>query len=115
MRPRDLWFPLVAPPLAFGADGAFGWWAGAQICRSMSIGSVRVLVGGVTLAMLIVSLAGLATGVRSYRQASAAAHAAADRVEFMALGGVLVSSSFVVGLIWFWLNAVFVTVCGGMR
>jgi hypothetical protein len=115
MSSTRLWFPLVAPPLAFGAEGAFGWWAGAKICTSLSIGSVRALIGVVTIAMLVVALVGLSTGVNSYRAVSATHHAAADRVEFMAFAGVLVSTSFVVGLIWFGLNAVFINVCGGMR
>ena len=115
MTARRLWFPLVAPPFAFGAAGAFGWWIGAGICTSYSIASVRILVAIVSIAMLGVSVAALSTGLSSYREARLARYAVADRVEFMALGGVLVSASFVVGLIWFALNAVFINGCGGMR
>jgi hypothetical protein len=115
MTAGRLWFPLLAPPLAFAAEGAFGWWIGAGICTSYSIGSVRILVAIVSIATLIVASAGLSTGIQSYRAASATHHAAGDRVEFMALGGVFVSSAFLVGLIWFGLNAVFINSCGGMR
>jgi hypothetical protein len=115
MTARRLWFPLVAPPLAFGVEGAFGWWAGAAICTSLSIGSARALVGIVSVAMLIVALVGLSMGIRGYRAASAASYAAVDRIEFLALGGVLVSTAFIVGLIWFGLNGIFIKGCGGMR
>jgi hypothetical protein len=115
MTASRLWFPLVAPPLAFGAEGAFGWWAGAQLCTSLSIRSARVLIGMVSVAMLAIAIVALWTGIRGYREASATRDAAGDRIEFMALGGVLVSVSFVVGLIWSALNGVFVTGCGGMR
>ncbi len=115
MTARRLWFPLVAPPLAFGVEGAFGWWIGAGICTSYSIASVRAVVAIISIVMLAVVVAGLSTGVSSYREARVTRYAVADRVEFMALGGVLVSASFIVGLIWFGLNALFIDVCGGMR
>ncbi len=109
-----LWFPLVAPALAFGAEGAFGWWIGARICEHMSIASGRVVVAVVTLAMLAISAGALATALGSYRRANPGG-VAADRVQFMALGGVLVSTAFLVGLVWFGLNAAFVHQCGGAR
>jgi hypothetical protein len=112
---RRLWFSLLAPPAAFGAEGAFGWAVGSGVCTSVSIGTARTLVAVVSLVMLAIAAAALMTGIGSYREALVTRHAAADRVEFMALGGVLVSASFVVGVIWFGLNAVFLNVCGGMR
>jgi len=39
-----LWFPLVAPVLAFAIEGFFGWWAGARICAAASVGSGRAQV-----------------------------------------------------------------------
>ena len=109
-----LWFPLLAPMFAFGIEGAFGWWVGAWICESASIGAGRVWVAIVTVAMLVVTLSALTTAVGSYRRANPA-EVAGDRVQFMALGGVLVSTAFAVGLVWFGLNAVFLHQCGGMR
>jgi hypothetical protein len=115
MTARRLWFPLVAPPVAFGVVGFVGWWAGTQICTSLSIGAARLWVGIVSLAMLIVALGGLAMSIRSYRDAGATRRVAGDRVGFMLLGGVLVSTSLVVGLVWSALNALFITGCGRMR
>jgi hypothetical protein len=65
--------------------------------------------------MFAVACVGLIAGMQSWREASARRRAAADRVEFMALGGVLVSAAFVVGIGWAGLSAVFLDVCGGMR
>jgi hypothetical protein len=112
---RRLWFPLVAPAAAFGAAGAFGWWMGARICTASSVGAARSLVAVVTAAMIVVAGAALATGLDNYRRARAAAEAAGDRTEFMAMAGVFVSTSLLIGLVWFVLNPVFIDVCGGMR
>ncbi len=111
---RGLWFSLVAPALAFGAEGAFGWWIGNWMCASRSFATGQITVGVVTLAMLAVAVTGLMSGLSNYRSIHPA-QVAADRLEFMALGGVIVSASFVVGLIWFGLSAAFVHHCGGMR
>jgi hypothetical protein len=115
MTRTRLWFPLVAPPLAFGAEGAFGWWIGDRICTSLSIGSVRAIAGGVSVAMVVLAVAATVMGLGSYRAVSGHTDVAGDRVEFMALGGVLVSIVFLIGLIWFALNPLFIRGCGGMR
>ncbi len=112
---RRLWFSLLVPTAAFGIEGAFGWWIGDRICTSMPIGAVRLWVGAVTIATLVLTGWALWAGIGNYREATAAAEAYADRVQFMALGGVLVSASMLVGLIWFGFNAILVNVCGGMR
>jgi hypothetical protein len=109
-----LWFSLLAPAAAFGIEGAFGWWIGARICTSMPIDVGRAAVGAVTLVALAIAGAGLIAAIHSVREANANG-VASDRVEFMALGGVFVSTSFLVGVLWFGLNAAFITQCGGVR
>ena len=113
-RPRSLWFPLIAPVVAFGVEGAVGWWAGDWMCRSMSFAAGRAGIAVVTIAMLAVTVGGLMTAVANVHAANPE-RIAGDRVEFMALGGVFVSTAFAVGLVWFGLNAAFVRQCGGMR
>ncbi|HTK29674.1 MAG TPA: hypothetical protein VL309_08995 [Vicinamibacterales bacterium] len=110
-----LWIGLLAAPIAWTAQGLLGWFFGARVCGSMSIGSVRLIVGVIGLAALGVALGGLAVGLQNRRGAGAGRPPAADRVEFMALGGLLVSAAFVVAISWAALNAVLVDVCGGMR
>jgi hypothetical protein len=81
----------------------------------MSLTTVRALIGIVTLAMIAVAGAGLTFAVANYREAAAVADVEADRLTFMALGGVIVSGTFLVGLIWFGLSGLLITVCGGIR
>ena len=110
-----LWFPMIAPAAAWAAEGLFGWWAGAQICTSMSISGVRASVTIVSLVMLTVAVAALVMALSNWRESGARSHAESDRIEFISLGGVLVSSAFVVGIAWSGLSAAMLNVCGGMR
>jgi hypothetical protein len=115
IAPARLWFGLVAAPAAWAVDGLLGWFFGAQICTAMSIATVRIIVGVLGLAALAVAAAGLSVGVANWRVAAGEPRPAADRVEFMSLGGVLVSTAFVIGIFWAALNPLFIGVCGGMR
>lgn len=112
--PRGLWFSLIAPVVAFGVEGAVGWWAGDWMCRSTSFAAGRALIAIVTVLMLAIAVSGLMTAIGHVQTANRQG-IAGDRVEFMALGGVFVSTAFAVGLVWFGLNAAFVRQCGGMR
>jgi hypothetical protein len=108
-----LWFPLVAPAVAFSVAGLFGWAIGARVCTSISLGTARLLIGVMSLAMLGVSCLALLSGLDNFRQTPH--RHTEDRVEFMALGGVLVSASFVIGTLWFVLNPALLHGCGGVR
>jgi hypothetical protein len=114
-----LWFPLAAGPAAWTVQGLLGWWAGERICSAMSIGAVRGVTALTTLAALAVAMAGIVTALRTWQRSSPAAHPmhtdARDRVEFMALGGVLVSSAFAIGIVWAGLSSVFLNACGRVR
>lgn len=116
---RSLWFGLLAAPLAWTFQGLLGWWAGERICTDLSITGVRILVAIVSLLALIVALAGVAVAFRAWNAASSAPHVvhaeAWDRVEFMALGGLLVSSAFTLGIFWAGLPAVMLSACGHVR
>jgi hypothetical protein len=115
IAPHRLWFGLLGAPGAWATQHFLGWFFGARICAGMSIASVREILGGIGIAALVCAAAGLLVGVRNLETARAAERAQEDRVEFMSLGGVLVSTAFVVGIAWAGLNAVFINVCGGMR
>jgi hypothetical protein len=116
---RALWFGLLAAPTAWTIQGLLGWWAGERICGDMSIGGVRGLTAVVSMLALIVALAGVATAWRAWDGTSRAPHAihaeAWDRVEFMALGGLLVSSAFTLGIIWGALPSLMLSACGRVR
>lgn len=115
IEPRRLWFGLLAAPFAWSVQGLLGWFFGARICTQMSIGSVRTIVGLIGIVALAVAVGGLLVGIGNWRVAVREERVAEDRVEFMSLGGVLVSGAFVLGTFWGALNAVFINVCGGAR
>jgi hypothetical protein len=115
VSPARLWFALAAAPVAWIAEGLFGWFFGARICTAFSIPTVRLLIGGFSLVMLGTAVSGLVIGVRSWRAAREVPRPPADRVEFMAIGGVLVSAAFVVGIFWSGITAAVLDVCGWMR
>jgi len=116
---RSLWFGLVAAPLAWTVQGLLGWFFGERVCVSMAPASVRVTLAVISVAALLVAITGIGTGLRTWRRASDAPHPvhaeAWDRVEFMALGGVLVSSAFAIGIFWAGLSSAFLFTCGRVR
>jgi len=111
-----LWFGILAAPAAWIAQGALGWFFGYRICTSMSIASVRTTLGVISVLAIAVTVVGLITGWRNYRQSDGDVGVDAwDRVAFMSLAGVFVSAAFLVGAIWAGLTPVFLDSCGGMR
>jgi hypothetical protein len=111
-----LWFGILAAPAAWIAQGALGWFFGYRVCTSMSIASVRTTLSIISLLAIGMTLAGLITGWRNYRQFDGDIGVEAwDRVAFMSLAGVFVSAAFLVGSIWAGLTPVLLDSCGGMR
>lgn len=115
IAPRRLWFGLLAGPGAWAVQHFLGWFFGARICAGMSIAAVRTVLGGIGIAALVCAAAGLMVGMQNLQAVRAGERPQEGRVEFMSLGGVLVSTAFVVGIVWAGLNAIFINVCGGMR
>ena len=103
---RALWFGLLAAPAAWTIQGLLGWWAGERICGDLSIAGVR-------------GLTALGSMWRAWLTTTSAPHPihaeAWDRVEFMALGGFLVSSAFTLGIIWGALPSLMLSACGRAR
>jgi len=116
---RSLWFPLLAPPAAWSVHGLLGWFVGETTCGALTPVAVRLIVAGITVAALLVSVAAVGLGWRSWRAQSHEANpleaAAHDRLQFMALGGLLVSVMFTIGIGWAGLSAAFLSDCGRMR
>jgi len=111
-----LWFGILAAPVAWVAQGALGWFFGYRVCTSMSIAAVRTTLGVISVLAIAITVAGLMTGWRNWRQTDGDVGIEAwDRVAFMSLAGVFVSASFLVGSIWAGLTPVLLNSCGGMR
>ena len=117
--PLSLWFPLTGAPAAWAIQGLLGWWAGERVCSAMSIEAVRGFTVVVTLVALAVAVGGIVMASRMWQRSSSASGAmhtdATSRLEFMALGGVLVSSAFAIGIVWAGLSSVFLNACGRVR
>lgn len=113
---RTLWFPLWAPPAAWAIQEWLGWYFGQRVCNPMAASSVRWIVLSISIALLIVTVLGIRTSVSGLRAPHRAIHAAhRDRVDFMAFGGLLVSSIFAIAIVWAALAPVFLGNCGWMR
>lgn len=114
MSARGL-FGLFAGPAGWIAQGLIGWWLGAGICAYWSVGSVRAMLGGVGLAALVLSLAGLRSSLRAWRGRGALTASGNDPVVFLYFAGVFSSGAFAVGILWATLNALMITDCGAAR
>jgi hypothetical protein len=115
IHPPRLWFGLLGAPAAWIVQGLAGWFVGARICTQMSIGAVRIVGGAVGLAAVAVAGAGIVVGRDNWRRTTTRERPTADRIEFLTVGGLFVSVSFAVGILWALLNSVLLNVCGGMR
>ncbi len=124
----QLWFALWAGPLAWAAQGLLGWWIGGSACANgtpgtsvwhLSIGGLQVLVGVISVIAILIALAGLVIGYRSYQRSTPQPDLSdirgRGRVDFMAASGLLVSSIFVIATVWAGLTSVLVNPCGTMR
>jgi hypothetical protein len=116
---RGLWFALLAPPAAWAVQGLLGWFFGERTCGGMTPASVRWTLFAISLLAFLVALAGITRGWSRWRARTTARDVmvteAADRVEFMALGGFLVSSVFAVAIFWGGLSSAFLFDCGHIR
>jgi hypothetical protein len=117
--PRGAWFALLAGPAAWSLQGLFGWFFGARVCAALPLPGVRLVLGAASLIALAVAAGGALVGWRNFQQESGGTALlgadANERVEFMSLAGLLVSSAFVLGIFWAGLSAVLVNVCGYVR
>lgn len=116
---RVIWYALLAPPTAWALQEWLGWFFGARTCGSLAPASVRWTVLGISLGALVVGLVGMSRSWTIWRHVTTAegvlAADAQDRVEFMALGGFLVSTIFVIAIAWAALTPAFIGDCGWIR
>jgi hypothetical protein len=116
---NGLWYALLAPPCAWAIQELLGWFFGERTCGSMAPLSVRWVLLAISALALLVALAGMSRGWARWRGRANAADVmdteARDRIEFMALGGFLVSSIFAIAIVWAGLSTAFLSDCGRMR
>jgi hypothetical protein len=118
-RAASLWFGILVGPAAWMVQELLGWFFGERVCGAMSIAGVRTTLAVISVAALAAAVAGAMTGWRNLRRATAGGRPlqteGADRVEFMSMAGVLVSSVFALGIVWASLPAVMLNQCGHTR
>jgi hypothetical protein len=123
---RRLWVAIVASTLAFALTGALGWLIAGVACRDgsrdlgpLSPTGVRLLIGMIAAAGLFVTAYGASLGFREWRSRAPDGElqdvAGSDRQKFLALSALLVSSVFLLGIVWEGLPAVLVDVCEAIR
>ena len=106
------WYALLVPPAAWALQEWLGWYFGQRSCSSLEPPSVRLILLGVSMAALAAALVGVSRGWRA-RCETDPDHR--DRVDFMAFGGLLVSSIFAIAIVWGGLSTAFLADCGRMR
>jgi hypothetical protein len=117
--PTRLWAGVLLAPAAWIAQGSLGWYFGYQACVGLTVGGARVALVVLSLVTLAIALAGWWIAWSSWGLTVPERHLfdikARDRVEYMAAGGVLVSSIFALAIVWGGLSPLFLNECGGMR
>jgi hypothetical protein len=114
-----LWAGVLLAPAAWIAQGALGWYLGYEACTTFGVGPARVALMVLSTVALGMALVGGFIAWTNWGRVAETRHPAHvhawSRVEFMAAGGVLVSTMFVIGIGWATLSALMLDACGGMR
>lgn len=106
-----LWYGFTAAPAAWALEGVIGVIVSAQFCPANSpnwgiLGEngVRLALGLITIALLIVAVSGAIVAYGNWRALSGSrefAHAEGiGREAFMSVGGILLSVVFIIGILW---------------
>ena len=105
------WTPVVAPALAWSAQGLLGWWISGQACNNgtaawgpLSAGGVRALLIAVGAVALLVAVASTLSARGRTTSRTTGGTLAAIEVEeparFAAVAGMLVGIAFSLGITW---------------
>ena len=111
---RSLWYGLLVPPTAWAVQEWLGWFFGQRTCSALEPPSVRWILLGVSVAALAAALVGVGRGWQAGRPTVTDIDHS-DRVDFMAFGGLLVSSIFAIAIVWGGLSTAFISGCGWIR
>ena len=110
---------LAVPPVAWAAQGLFGWFVAGHVCRGAGAaapcfgpGAARLLVAAATLLALGATVATLVAARGRYR-ADGAAAVADERRRFVAFAALVTATALGVGLLWAGLPVLLLPFCGG--
>lgn len=121
-----LWLGLLLAPAAWLAGEQLGYYVTARSCETGPVGvplpspahpTATVLV--IEIAAAILAAVGLLIAARSWRATrsddGAGTSAASGRAHFMAFTGMIASSLFLLGIVWFGFPAIVVDACNQAR
>ena len=123
--PRRLWFGAVGAAVAWALQGLTCFLISTQACADgtghwgpLSPVAVQILIGVVSAGYLFIAVASAFVSYRNWRILSDRRLMEAEgygREEYMALVGIFVGATTVVGLIWSGIPPFFVSVCNTVR
>ncbi len=126
ISPRSLWFGTTAGAVAWALHGAACALISSEACVSgtgnwgaLSADGVRWLLAAITLGFLAIAIVGGLISFRNWLHLAEShdlVHAEGrGRVQFMALVGIFLSATFVIGIVWAGLPLIFLDVCTKAR
>ncbi len=122
ISPGWLWFGVVAAPIAWAVQGLFGWYFGGADCVNGSMaggGSLQVAETLISIGAAIVAIVGIVHGWRDWGRSGEPTRLEAangrTRTQYVAAAGALVSSIFLIAIIWAGIGGVIVNACGSAR
>lgn len=119
-HPARLWYAVGGAPAAWVLQSSIAWFITGRACADGSAsGTTRVLLLGVGLAALAAGGYAVLIALNAWRadtHSEDVLHAEGrGLIEYVAAAGFLVSSVFVLAIVWTALPAVMVDVCQGIR
>ncbi len=122
ISPGWLWFGIVAAPVAWAVQGLFGWYFAGAGCANASMGgggSLQIASTLISIAAAIVAVIGIVEGWRNWGRSGEPTRLEAaegrTRTQYVAAAGALISSIFLVGIVWAGIGADIVNACGSAR
>lgn len=122
---RPAWRAVVAPPAAWLAQGAIGWFIAAHACaedtRRISPATARVWIGAITVVALAISVGGLMASRHMWRAPAVVTEsgpvpaAVTERVRFVGMVGLVICITLTLGLALAGFPMILVSGCGEAR
>jgi hypothetical protein len=119
-HPARLWYAVAGAPVAWAAQSGIGWFVTGRACADGDAsGATRAVLLAVGGAALLAGLYAVVIGRSAWRRTHGSEDVLRSEgrsvVEYVLAAGVLVSSVFILAIIWTMLPAVMVDVCQGVR
>jgi hypothetical protein len=114
-----LWAGVLLAPSAWVVAELLGYVLASRACDRGAAGTAGVTQDILAIVLALIAVAGLAIAIGNWRRVSEPSRphepAARGRAHFMALGGVVASALFTLGIVFFSLPPLLVNVCSEVR